>query len=111
MSKDSDQTSDPKEERARIGTPAGEEPRAGRDRHGTECLTDVCPEHAAPEARRVPDIESLEEEDLFADEVSTSGGLTGTHAKGGMSRGGTQSGGTPPERSDRAKGQPTESND
>lgn len=86
----------PKEERARIGTPAGEPPAKGRQRHGTECLTDVCPEHAETEARRVLDAEYLEEEGLEGEEVSTSGGITGTHVTGGVPAGGAQSVGTRP---------------
>jgi hypothetical protein len=97
-----EETTDPKEERVRIGTPAGERPVIGRERHGTECLTDVCPMVSQPEPRRVLDRaldeELLEEEETITGELSTRGGITGTHAKGGRARGGTQSGGPEPER-------------
>jgi hypothetical protein len=84
----------PAEERADIGTPAGESPEKGRKRHGTYAIS------SKEEIVRRGYIESEDkiEEDDFREEgneISATGGLTGTKVKGGIPGGGTQSGGTP----------------
>lgn len=87
----------PAQERAEIGTPAGESPDKGRYRHGTRGLTE---EEAIEEVRRRGLIESeydINEEEFYesGDEISATGGITGTKVKGGVPAGGTQAGGTP----------------
>jgi hypothetical protein len=86
----------PAQERAIIGTPAGESPEEGRKRHGTHGLT---LEEDVEEIRRRGHIESeyeIDEEDFRerGDEISVTGGLTGTKVKGGIPAGGRQAGGT-----------------
>ncbi|MCE5322955.1 hypothetical protein LLG46_06535 [bacterium] len=87
----------PAQERAQIGTPAGETPEKGRTRHGTYGLTseeDVEKTHR----RGFIGLEfDIDEEDLYesGDEISATGGITGTKVTGGVPAGGTQAGGTP----------------
>lgn len=88
----------PSEERAEIGTPAGEAPERGRLRHGTEEMypeletdEDVTPRDTVEDEM---DYEALSESGA---EISTTGGLTGTHVQGGRPAGGQVSGGTPVE--------------
>lgn len=83
---------EPKKERFRIGTPAGESPEEGRKRHRTQCLTDVCP--VGDELRAANIIEDIEEFNETDQEIATTGGVTGTKVKGGIPSGGTQTGGT-----------------
>jgi hypothetical protein len=87
----------PAQERAEIGTPAGENPDKGRYRHGTRGLTD---EEEIEEVRKRGYVESeleIDEEEFYesGDEISATGGLTGTKVTGGVPAGGTQAGGTP----------------
>ncbi|MCE5198015.1 MAG: hypothetical protein ABFD54_06305 [Armatimonadota bacterium] len=91
----------PAEERSEIGTPAGESPEEGRKRHGTEPLT--------PEGEEVDEIrrrgtieEEISDEDFYEEgnEISTTGGITGTKVKGGIPSGGILEGGTLPPSAD-----------
>ncbi len=90
---------EPKQERAEIGTPAGESAEEGRRRHGTECLTPECGGDNELRSRHTIE-DDVSEEDFTEDgeEIATTGGLTGTHVKGGIPAGGTQAGGTPNTR-------------
>jgi|GEM_PF-2655452 len=82
----------PKDERAKIGTPAGESPDKGRHRHGTQCLTGECEPAAQIKSRNV--IEDEEDFEEGENEINTSGGITGTKVKGGIPAGGATEGGT-----------------
>lgn len=90
----------PAQERAEIGTPAGESPEEGRKRHGT---TKVHPEIEPGEIERrktLPDDAAEVNDEDYAGggtEIGTTGGITGTHVTGGIPAGGRQSGGTPGE--------------
>ena len=89
MEKDKDlEDRTPAEERRDIGTPAGESPVEGRKRHGTQCLTDEC-EVEEFEKRKVILGEITDEDfDTGGEEINTTGGITGTKVKGGISTGG-----------------------
>lgn len=100
---------DPAGERAEIGTPAGESPEEGRERHGTECLTDVCDTDDLRSRGAVEDEDEIADEDFDAEgrEISTTGGITGTKVRGGVPPGGETEGGTqgePPRRGKPAEG-------
>lgn len=89
----------PAEERAEIGTPAGEPPARGRRRHKTGLMhPDVCVDvELAGEGEvdnEVEDEMALEEFSEGGEEISTTGGITGTHVHGGIPAGGTTQGGT-----------------
>lgn len=86
------QRSETDEERASIGTPAGESPERGRARHGTQCLTDTCPLGGGVEPLNI--VEDAEDYDETEEEVSTTGGITGTKVRGGTPPGGKQTGAT-----------------
>ena len=98
MAKGKSQKMDPKKERSRIGTPAGENPEEGRKRHGTQPLTEE-ESTQEPSNRGIVEenTDNIDEED-FAEmgyEISTTGGITGTHVTGGaMPAGGWTEGGT-----------------
>ncbi len=104
------QENTPADERSRIGTPAGEKPSKGRERHDTKCLTDVCGPDDVRRRSVIEDEEDISEEDYYVggDEISTTGGITGTKVKGGIPPGGTTEGGTPAPR--REPGKPAEDN-
>lgn len=90
----------PAQERADIGTPAGETPEEGRKRHGTERVNPEDGPGETESRKTLPDdVEDVEDEDYAAGgaEINPSGGITGTHVKGGIPAGGMQSGGTPGE--------------
>ena len=70
---------DPKLERTEIGTPAGESPEKGRERHGTECLTGVCEVKDEFSSRKT--IEDAEDFDEMEEEIGPEGVVTGTHVK------------------------------
>jgi hypothetical protein len=84
------------DERAEIGTPAGESPEKGRSRHGTTPKTETTLLAATKRGFKHNLEEDSEEVDFVedGDEISTTGGLTGTHVKGGVPSGGTTEGGT-----------------
>jgi hypothetical protein len=87
----------PAQERTQIGTPAGENPEKGRYRHGTRGLTG---EEEVETLRRRGYIKSeyeIDEEEFYesGDEISVTGGITGTKVTGGVPAGGAQTGGTP----------------
>ena len=68
----------PSEERRDIGTPAGESPVKGRERHGTQCLTEEC-EVEEFERRKFIGAEITDEDfDTSGEEIGTTGGITGT---------------------------------
>lgn len=98
MAKKKRQETDPKEERARIGTPAGENPEEGRKRHGTEPLTeDTSTLESINRGAVEESTEDFDEEDFTESgyEISTTGGITGTHVTGGaIPAGGRTEGGT-----------------
>lgn len=96
----------PSQERRDIGTPAGENPEKGRIRHGTQCLTEEC-DIEEFERRKAIGVEITDEDfDTGGEEISTTGGLTGTRVKGGVPAGGSAGGGTlaPPEKPNQASG-------
>ncbi len=80
------------EERAKIGTPAGESPEKGRQRHGTQCLTGICPIGGSAEPLNA--VENVEDYGEAEEEIATTGGITGTKVRGGNPPGGTQTGAT-----------------
>jgi hypothetical protein len=90
----------PAQERADIGTPAGEPPIKGRTRHDTELMHPEMETDMEPVRRGVIEDESDDEMDIEdfsvdGEEISTTGGITGTHVHGGIPSGGSQQGGTP----------------
>lgn len=85
MADEKKQEKSPADERAEIGTPAGESPEKGRRRHGTECLSGVCRPAGEVEPRKVVDEEITEDElQTGEEELSTTGGITGTHERHGL---------------------------
>lgn len=89
----------PAQERAEIGTPAGEPPEKGRRRHGTHA---VSTEEETIRRGYIESVDDIQEDDFREEgnEISATGGITGTKVKGGIPSGGTQSGGTPGKTQD-----------
>lgn len=94
----------PAQERAEIGTPAGEPPREGAKRHGTKQLRPDTDPMNRGEIEDEEDEEYVEDIGLEGEEISTTGGITGTHVEDAMPSGGSTSGGTQPERHGKRSG-------
>lgn len=95
----------PAQERAEIGTPAGEPPGEGAKRHGTKQLRrDTDPMNRGEIDYKDEDEEYVDEIGMEGEEISTTGGITGTHVEDAIPSGGAAGGGTQPERHGKRSG-------